>query len=213
MRRILLAPALLLAACGGGGSSTDPDLLAAAQCTATGLADLDEVFSEVSGFLSGIGGTLPANVTYDDVTGDFSIAASFGTIDGNVASADDISDGIDDGESASATWSINPAVGATLTGSGVFTLARTSASVFGITGNGSITDGACVLDATNTDLVLDLLSGLGPVGSFDFNATSAVGAILGTMSFDGSDTADIAATFLGVGVTFTIDLNTFLPNV
>jgi hypothetical protein len=213
MRRILLVPALLLAACGGGGSDTDPDLLSAAQCTATGLGDLDEVFGEVSDFLASIGGTLPPNVTYSAATGDFSITASFGTIDGNVASTDDISNGIDAGESASATWSINPLGGATITGAGVFTLARTAASVFGITGNGSITDGGCVFNATNTDLDLDLTSGLGPAGSFNFNGTTPGGPILGSMSFDGSDTASIDAMFRGIGVSFTIDLNTFIPNV
>ncbi|HEX5137085.1 MAG TPA: hypothetical protein VFY93_08945 [Planctomycetota bacterium] len=211
MRRLLLLPAILLGAC-GGGSSTDPNLVTAAQCTATGLEDLDEVFGDVSEFLASIGGTLPANVTYDDASGDFSITASFGTIDGNVTSADDISDGIDAGEAASATWSINPGGGATITGSGVFNLARTAASVFGITGNGSITDGTCIFNATDTDLVLDLLSGLGPVGSFDFNATTTTGPIDGTMTFDGSATAVIIATFGGIPVAFTIDLDTFLPH-
>jgi hypothetical protein len=213
MRRLLIALSLLLAACGGGGSSTDPNLLTAAQCSATGLADLDEVFGEVSGFLASIGGTLPPNVSYDAGTGDFSITATFGTIDGNVASADDISDGIDAGESAGATWSINPVGGATITGSGVFNLARTSATVFGITGNGSVVDGACVFNATNTDLVLDLASALGPVGGFDFNATTPAGPLLGSMSFDGSATAEVDAMFGGIGVTFTIDLDTFAPNV
>jgi len=210
MRRTLLLPAILLAAC-GGGSSTDPNLVTAAQCTALGLADLDEVFGDVSEFLASIGGTLPPNVTYDDVTGDFSITASFGTIDGNVTSSDNISDGIDPGEAASATWSINP-IGATITGSGVFNLARTTSTVFGITGGGSITDDTCVLNASNTDLVVDLLSGLGPVGSFDFAATTSTGPITGTMTFDGSATAVIVATFGGIPVAFTIDLNTFLPH-
>jgi hypothetical protein len=218
MKRTLLLPALLLAslllpACGGGGGgkSTDPNLVAAAQCVSDGLANLDEIFASVSEFLASIGGSLPGGVTYDAGTGDFSITMSLGTIDGNVSSMDDISDGIDPGEAASAVWSLNPAVGMTVTGSGVFDLSRTTTTVFSVTGQGSAVDGTCALNATNVDLTLDLASSLGPVGSFDFDAATTTGAVAGTMSFDGSDTADVTATFGGIQVSFSIDLNTFVP--
>jgi len=207
MKRAFVLPVLLLAAC-GGGSNVDPALVTAAQCSALGLEDLDAVFSPVAEFLSSIP-TPPMNVTYTPP--DFSIDENFGTIDGAVTSTDDISDGIDAGESATATWSINPALGVLLGGSGVFNISRTSAFVFEITGSGSITDGTCIFDATNVDLTLDLQSGLGPVGSFDFNAVSTSGPISGTMTFDGSDTAEVTATFMAMPVFFTIDLNTFTP--
>jgi len=207
---LLLAP--LLAAC-NSGSSTNPALVAAGQCASLGLADLDQIFSEVNGFLASIGGTLPPNVTYDpNVSPDFSIAVSFGTIDGTVTSTDDISDGIDPGESASATWSINPGAGVLLTGAGTFNLTRTAAQAFAITGTTSVVDGTCTFSASGIDLALDLTSGLGPAGSFDFNATTLSGPLVGTMTFDGSDTAVVDAMFLVSSVMFTIDLNTFTPH-
>ncbi|MFI5402082.1 MAG: hypothetical protein ACHQ1G_04025, partial [Planctomycetota bacterium] len=194
MRRTLLLLALTFAACGGGGGSgPGAELLAAAQCTGLGLGNLDEVFGEVTGFLAAIGGTLPPNVTY--TVPDYSITASFGTLAGSVTSGDDISDGIDPGEAASASWNLSPLSGGTLTGNGTFSLARILTDSFHISGNGSVVDGTCVFNATNVDLDLDLGSSLGPVGSFDFNGVTPNGPILGTMTFDGSSTAQVEALF------------------
>lgn len=212
MRRLLLLLPLSLAACNSGGTSVDPSLLAAGQCTALSLEDLNEIFREVTGFLGLIGATLPPEVTYNDVTGDFSIAMSLGTIDGNVTSGDDISDGIDAGEAATAIWSLNPAVGTTVTGAGTFNLSRTAAQMFVVTGDGSVADGTCAFNATNVDLDLDLGSMLGPVGSFDFTGLTTGGAIVGTMTFDGSSTASVSATLNAMAVSFTIDLDTFVPH-
>ncbi len=201
---MFLLLALLLAAC-GGGSGPSAELLAAAQCTGLGLEDLREVFEEVTGFLASIGGTLPPNVTY--TAPDYSITMSFGTIAGSVTSPDDISDGIDAGEAATASWNL----AGTVAGNGTFTLDRIAAQQFAVSGDGSVVDGACVFNATNVDLDIDLASSLGPVGSFDFNGVTPTGPILGTMTFDGSDTAVVDAIYLGIDVTFTIDLNTFAP--
>lgn len=207
MKRTVLLLALGLAACGGDGSSVDPNLLAAAQCTSLGLEDLDLIFSEVTGLLASIGGTLPPNVTY--TAPDYTITMSLGTVAGSVTSTDNISDGIDAGEAASASWNLTPLAGAGVAGNGTFNLSRLTDVAFTITGDGSVVDGACVFNATNLDLDLDLSSGLGPVGSFDFNGVTPTGPILGTMTFDGSSTAVVEAIFLGVSATFTINLDTF----
>jgi hypothetical protein len=209
MRRPFLLLALLLAACGGGGSGPGAELLAAAQCSGLGLENLRDVLDEVTGFLASIGDTLPSNVTYTPP--DYSITASFGTLAGSVTSTDNIADGIDPGEAASASWNLSPLAGGTVTGNGTFNLARILTDSFQVTGNGSVVDGTCVFNATNVDLDLDLGSSLGPVGSFDFNGVTPNGPILGTMTFDGSDIALVEALFLGVSTTFRIDLDTFLP--
>lgn len=207
MKRMFLLLALLLAtACGCGGSGPSAELLAAAQCSGLGLEDLTEIYEEVTGFLASIGGTLPPNVTY--TAPDYSITMSFGTLAGSVTSTDDISDGIDAGEAASASWNL---AGGGVTGNGTFTLDRIATQQFAIGGDGSVLDGACVFNATNVDLDIDLAPSLGPVGSFDFSALTPTGPILGTMTFDGSDTALVEAIYLGINVTFTIDLNTFTP--
>ena len=109
---------------------------------------------------------------------------------------------------ASASWNL---LGGTLGGNGTFTLDRTGASVFAISGSGSVAEGTCALNVTNVDLDLDLASSLGPVGSFDFDAVTTGGPITGTMTFDGSDIAVVEAVYLGVAVTFEIDLDTFQP--
>jgi hypothetical protein len=210
MKRTLLLLALVLAACGGDGSSVDPNLFAAAQCTALGLEDLDAIFSEVTDLLASIGGTLPPNVTYTPP--DYTLTMSLGTVAGSVTSTDDISDGIDPGEAAIASWNLTPLAGAGVAGNGTFNLSRITDVTFTIGGDGSIVDGACVFNATNVDLDLDLSSSLGPVGSFDFNGVTPSGPILGTMTFDGSSTAVVEALFLGVTTTFTIDLDTFVPH-
>ncbi len=211
MRRPLVLLALLLAACGGGGSGASAELRAAALCTGLGLEDLDLLFAEVTGFLASIGDTLPPNVTY--TVPDYAITASFGTIAGSVTSTDDISDGIDAGEAATATWNLTPLAGGSVTGDGTFTLDRVTIDFFQVSGNGSVVDGACVFNATNVDLDIDLASTLGPVGSFDFSAVTPSGPIVGTMTFDGSNLAQVEAIFLGVTTTFTIDLDDFLPNL
>lgn len=210
MRRILPVPMLLLAACGGGGGSgPSAELLAAAQCTGLSLGNLDEIFAEVTGLLAAIGDTLPPNVTYTPP--DYAITMSLGAIAGSVTSTDDISDGIDPGEAASASWNLSPLAGGVVTGNGTFTLDRIATDFFQVTGDGSVVDGLCVFNATNVDLDIDLASSLGPVGSFHFSGVTPNGPILGTMTFDGSSVALVEATFRGVSTTFTIDLDTFLP--
>jgi len=210
MKRTALLLALFLAACGGSGSGIDPNLLAAAQCTGIGLENLDAIFSEVTGLLEAIGGTLPPNVTY--AAPDYTITTSFGTIAGSVTSTDDISDGIDAGEAASASWNLAPLAGGVLAGNGTFNLSRLTDALFTVTGDGSVVDGTCVFNATNVDLDVDLATALGPVGSFDFNGVTPNGPITGTMTFDGSAAAAVEALFLGLTTTFTIDLDTFLPD-
>jgi len=220
MKKVVLLLTLVLASviagCGGDGSSFVPDAeqLAAAECSATSLSYLNIAFAEIMDFLSAIGGTLPPEVTYDDTTGDFSIASLLGTISGNVSSTDDISDGIGAGESVSATWDINPGIAGVVgvTGAGVFNVSRPTTNEFTILGNGQVDDTTCSLAVPQIDLDIDLLSQLGPQGSLAFSATGAFGIFAGTMSFDGSDLARVVASLNSVPLpTFWIDLNTFQP--
>lgn len=208
MKQALLALLLLVAACGGGGGSgVSAELRSAGQCASLNLGNLNDVFAEVTDFLGAIGGMMPPSVNYSTPP-DYAITTSFGTIAGSVTSLDVISDGIDAGEAATASWNVT---GGSIGGNGTFTLDRTSTTVFTIGGNGSVVDGTCVINVSNVDLDLDLASSLGPVGSFDFDAVTPGGPMTGTMTFDGSDIAVVEALFLGVLVTFEIDLNTFQP--
>jgi hypothetical protein len=209
MKQLCLAAALMLGACGDSGSSVSAEIGAVGQCTSDSLEALDMVFNEVTGFLGAIPGPFPAGVTYTPP--DYAITGTFGSIAGSVISTDDISDGIDAGESASASWNLTPPGGGTLSGNGTFTLDRTTAVVFAIGGGGSVINGTCILNATNVDLELDLSTSLGPVGSFDFDAVTPSGPFSGTMTFDGSDIALVEGTFLGIPLTFRIDLDTFEP--
>lgn len=212
---ILILPLPMLG-CGGGSSSFDPtpEQLAAALCASGSLGSLSTVFLDVFEFLGSIGsGSLPIGATYDDVTGDYSLPTSLGTITGTVSSPDDISDGIDPFESVSATWDVNGGivVGLSLVGSGVFDVTRSTATVFDITGGGALEEPGCLFDGSTLDLTLDLNSSLGPRGSLGFSLTTAGGTYVGTMTFDGSNVARVRGTFNSVAFNFRINLDTFTP--
>jgi hypothetical protein len=211
---ILILPLPMLGCGGSGGFDPTPEQLAAALCASGSLGTLSSVFLDVFEFLGSIGnGPLPAGATYDDVTGAYSLATALGTITGTLTSPDDISDGIDPFESASATWDLNGGVtaGSTILGSGVFDVTRASATLFEITGGGAIDDPGCSFDGSSLDLTLDLNSSLGPQGTLGFTLTTAAGTYVGTMRFDGSSTARVTGTFNGESFAFRIDLDTFTP--
>jgi len=212
MKRVVLLPLLLLTLTLGACSSDElallnPDLLQIAQCTGTSLEELDNLFSEVVGFLGAIGGTLPGNVTYDEMTGDYTIDSVSGPITGVVTSSDDISDGVDENESATATWTLSGGV----TGTGSFTVSRPGPDTIQVTGTGDLENGDCTFDVNSFSISIDLSSEGGPTGTIDFDATNTDGLLTGTMSFDGSDIARVLGTFNGGAASFRIDLNSFLP--
>ena len=219
MKRVFLIPLLILPLALGACSSDDvinalsPDLLQVAQCTGSSLEELDVIFSEVIGLLGAIGGTLPGNVTYDDMTGDYTIDSSLGPITGVVSSTFDISDGVDPGESATATWDLNGGLAQTggVVGTGTFTVTRPDADTIQVTGGGGLDSGACDFTINSFNLTIDLAAEGGPTGTLGFDATVNGETLDGTMSFDGSDIADVLGTFKGATVNFNIDLNNFLP--
>jgi hypothetical protein len=218
MKRVFLIPLMLtlaLSACSSDDviAALSPDLLQVAQCTGTSLEELDNLFSEVVGFLGAIGGTLPGNVTYDDVSGDYTIDSVAGPIAGIVSSTDDISDGVDPGESATATWDRNggPAGVGGAIGTGTFNVSRPDADTIVVTGSGSLENGDCTFDVNSFNITVDLNAEGGPTGSIAFDATVNGETLDGTMSFDGSDIANVLGTFKGASASFRIDLNDFLP--
>jgi len=217
MKRAILLPLLLSLALGACSSdeiaALSPDLLQIAQCTGTSLEELDNIFSEVVGLLGAIGGTLPANVTYDDVTGVYTINSIAGPITGVVSSVDDISDGVDENESATATWDLNGGLAGSggVIGTGSFTVNRPDANTVAVTGSGGLANGDCTFDITSFSLSIDLDAEGGPAGTLDFDATADGETLDGTMSFDGSDIANVTGNFNGGLVGFLIDLNSFLP--
>lgn len=218
MKRVFLLPLLILPLALGACSSDDvinalsPDLLQVAQCTGTSLEELDVIFSGVVGLLGAIGGTLPGNVTYDDMTGDYTIDSVSGPITGVVSSTFDISDGVDPGESASATWDLNGGLAQTgVLGSGTFTVSRPDANTIQVTGSGGLDSGACAFTVNSFNLTINLAAEGGPTGTLAFDATADGETLDGTMTFDGSDIARVLGTFQGATASFSIDLNNFLP--
>lgn len=213
---ILLVSCLSLSACSSGGDGFVPSqaLLAAAQCTGASLEDLNEVFQEVLGFMSALGGTLPGSVTYDDQTGDFTITTVLGPVTGTVTSADNIDDGLDQGESAGASWALNGGLtaGAAVLGEGLFNVSRPLTNELDVSGNASLSDGTCDFSALTLVLTIDLSpSGDGPAGSLEFDAMTPGGDMAGTMTFDGSDIARVNGQFDGAPFNFRLDLNNFVP--
>lgn len=219
MKRVFLLPFLILPLTLGACSSDDvihalsPDLLQVAQCTGTSLEELDNIFSEVVGLLGAIGGTLPGNVTYDDMTGDYTIDSVAGPITGIVSSTFDISDGVGPGESATATWDLNGGLAQAggVIGTGTFTVTRPDADTVQVTGSGGLENGDCVFAVNSFDLTIDLAAEGGPTGTLAFDAIVDGETLDGTMTFDGSDVASVLGAFQGGTVNFSIDLNNFLP--
>ncbi|MHC4162961.1 MAG: hypothetical protein ACYTDU_12115 [Planctomycetota bacterium] len=215
MKRTFLLPLLLsvaLSACSSDDiAALDPDLLQIAQCTGLSLEELNTVFEEVLGFVGNIGGTLPGNVTYDEMTGDYTIDSIAGPITGVVSSADDISDGLDENEAA-ATWDLNGGLASVgVTGTGAFDMSRPGPDLIQVTGSGSLVDQDCMFNLTSFNVSLDLSSEGGPIGDLVFDAMITDGVLNGVMDFDGSDIAGVNGDFNGASVSFRIDLNTFLP--
>jgi len=205
----LLLPALLLAACAGSDSFTPtPEQEALANCTALDLSHFAIVYGDVLDLFEAIPGAPPGG-TYDIVDGDYTLATTLGAMVGVVSSADVITDGIDVNESATATWELNGGLAgaAAPTGEGTITVARPSASVFNISGDGGLLDGTC--EFTFTNLSFTVSATLGLQGTVLFTVDAPQGMLSGTMTFNGSDTARVVATLSGITYTFYINLITF----
>ncbi|MCK6459349.1 MAG: hypothetical protein L6Q95_05585 [Planctomycetes bacterium] len=211
MKRILplLLSALALVSCGSGDSFTPTaDQQALADCTAIDLQHLGLVYGEVLNLFEAIPGA-PAGGTYDIVDGDYTLTTPSGAVAGVVSSTDVITDGIDVGESATATWALNGGLAGapTATGEGSFTIARPSSTTFNVSGNGEVIDGTC--DFTFTNLSFTVTAAAGLQGTVLFTVDAPPGTLTGTMTFNGSDTARVVAEFDGVTYTFYIDLVTY----
>ncbi len=211
MKRILplLLSALALASCGSGDSFTPtPEQQALADCTAIDLEHLGLVYGEILDLFEAIPGA-PAGGTYDIVDGDYTLTTSAGGIVGVVSSSDTISDGIDVGESATATWALNGGLAGVpaATGEGSFTIARPSSTTFNVSGNGEVIDGTC--DFTFTNLSFTVTSAAGLQGTVLFTVEAPAGTLTGTMTFNGSDFARVVAELDGITYTFYINLVTY----
>jgi hypothetical protein len=215
MKRILplVLAALALVSCGGSGSdfTPTPELQALADCTGLSLEELGEIYGEVLDLLDSLGGVIPPNATYDIGNGDYTITLSFGTIAGVVSSPNVLIDGLDVGESATATWELNGGLAGAVqvTGEGSFTVARPTSTTFNVSGNGHTIDGTC--DFNFSSLNFSTTVGAGPVGTINFVVTAPEGVLDGTMVFNGSTVARVVAEFDGDGKTygFYIDLITY----
>lgn len=216
MKRLLpiLLPALLLApGCGSGDSfNPSPELLAAGECAGLSLENLVQIYNNVLELLDQIGdGTIPANMTYNIANGVYTMDLALGDVGGVVTSAFNLNDGLGVGESATATWELNGGLaGVAVTGEGSFTVARSTASTFNVSGFGGMVDGTCEFDFSSLNFSVTTGTG-GPVGTIVFEATTPDGILDGTMTFNAGSTARIVATFDGVSYTFLIDLVTFEP--
>jgi hypothetical protein len=131
------------------------------------------------------------------------------TLTGVVSSPDELGDGLATGEEATATWGMDGFhPGSFATGDGSFHFVRTSATGFTVSGNGStVDDEGCELDVTSLDLTESSSSNVG-VGMFVFSGRSSPGTITGTVTFDGTEGADIAAQFKGEVRMWTFHLPT-----
>jgi hypothetical protein len=186
-------------ACGG-------DDVVAALCLGPSLGHVITTQTEIVALLDSLGGAPPANATFDPLTGAYSIALQGGTIVGVISSPHDISDGLDETEEATATWSLD---GAIVNGTGSLTIRRSPTTEFEVTGSGSTSDDAgCELDVTSIDL-----TGVSPAdygaGTMAFSSRSSGGTVTGTVTFDGSGSAEIAARFAGETVEWTLYLSNF----
>ena len=209
---LLLSTCILVAGCGSGDSfNPSPELQAAADCLGLSLEDFALIYNNVLELLDQIGdGVIPANMTYTIATGAYTMDLAIGDITGVVTSAANLNDGLDVGESATATWELNGGLaGVEQTGEGSFTVARATASRYTVSGFGGLLDGTCEFEYSSLNFTFDTPTGL--TGTMLFDATTPDGVLDGTITFNGSPTARIVATFDGVSYTFFIDLATFEP--
>jgi hypothetical protein len=204
----LLLSALLLVSCGSGDSFTPtPAQAALAECTSVDLAHFSELYGELLDLFEAIPGAPPGG-TYDIVDGDYTLTLLLGSVAGVVSSPNTISDGIDVGESATATWELNGGLaGAAVTGEGTLSVARPSSTLFNVSGNGEILDGTC--DFTFTNLSFTVSASAGLQGTILFTVDAPDGTLNGTMTFNGTNSARVSGTLDGVSYTFYIDLTTF----
>lgn len=214
MKRLLplLLSALVLVSCGSGDSfNPSAELQAAADCTGLSLEDLVAIYNSVIDLLDEIGdGVIPPNATYNIATGAYTITLTIGDVTGTVSSAFNLNDGLGVGESATAIWDLNGGLaGAEVTGEGTFTVARATATSYTVSGLGGLLDAACQFDFSSLNFAVTTVTGL--TGTIVFEGTTPDGTLDGTMTFNGSPTARIVATFDGVSYTFFIDLATFEP--
>jgi len=212
MKRILplVLSSLALASCGSGnGFKPTAVQQALADCTGLDLDHLGEIYGEVLHLFEVIPGA-PLGGTYDINNGSYTLTISLGTITGVVSSNDKIDDGIDVGESATATWQLNGGLAgaAVVTGEGSFTVARPAATVFNVSGNGGILDDTCEFTFTNLSFAVSTVSGL--QGTILFTVDAPQGTLDGTITiFAGNNSARVAATVDGDSFVFYIDLVTF----
>jgi hypothetical protein len=216
----LLLGASILASCTGTSSGFKPpaDLLAAANCASLNLLEVIGVYNRVNKVLASLPGPFPTNepgVVYSwDGSSHYMITGPFGIIEGDITPGPGtvLADGLGAGDSATADWALNGGLaGVTLTGDGTFTV-NLSATTAAVSGSGGILDDTCRFDYSSLNLAEEAGStALTPLGTIVFTGTSPDGTLSGVITFNGSITPRVDATFNGVDYVFYIDLNTAAP--
>lgn len=213
MKRILplVLSSLVLASCGGGGSNgftPTPELQALADCTGLSIEELGEIYGELYQLITALGGTIPPGDIYAYDTGVYTIPLTIGTLTGVIAPAPDLIDGLGVGELATATLELNGGLaGSSATGEGSLTFARSSATIYNVSGNGELLDGTCQFTFSGLNFTTD--DGAIPFGTITFTVTAPEGTLNGTVTLNGTNTARVVATFDGSTVIFFIDLITY----
>ncbi len=209
---LLLSTLVLVTGCGSGDSfNPSVELQAAADCAGLSLENLVIIYNSLIDLLDEIGdGVIPPNATYDIATGAYTITLTIGDVAGTVSSPNNLNDGLGVGESATATWDLNGGLaGAEVTGEGTFTVARSTATNFTVSGLGGLLNPDWEFDISSLNFAVSSATGL--TGTIVFEGTTPDGVLDGAMTFTGQPTARVVATFDGVSYTFFIDLVTFEP--
>jgi len=217
---ILIAiPTLLvtLLACSGEADIDLPGIrrIQIGRSTAAGVRRLSAVqraMWEVA-ILTGNPAVLPAGGFYDPDTGEFSIEVDTtndgfpdSTLGGFVTSTDDISDGIDPGESADFGWVVSGEV----SGAGDTRVTGTGPERYLLAGTAHLFD-LVQFDFEVSDIALEFGGSETPLGgSLSYIASSFdLESMDGTLNFDGTERATGTGEFEGEDLTFDVKLDTY----
>jgi hypothetical protein len=220
----LLLPVVLGFGSGCGGSDPEPleldeEFYRLQDCAGAGLEVAGGVFVALLDLVAAVAdpdAEPPSHVIYHPDTKEFFVGADLdgdefteAIVEGTLATTSDIDNGLQAGESVSADWAIG--IGVPVSGSGQFEVSMLSASAVRIQGTLTVSDeAACDFAIETLDLTVDAGDGPEaiPVGTIDFEVTSAPDSMSARIEFDGTRFAEVAAQYGGVQVNYTMDLET-----
>ena len=221
---LIVVSLIALPACGGGGGGggdtgggVDPVLVNLSDCAsdslrvANGILDaMFRVIDEVNGIDrpdTEVQAEIIVLVGADFDGDDF----NEGDLNGNIMSTDDISDGLDVGESLSTIWNI---VSGTVGYSGQFDFTRNSATTMQLAGAGRIEAiDSCPVNITAMSLDLANNADISAMtGSITFDLSDGTNTLDGALQLQGG-TATFSGTLNGNSVSFRINLTTFAVTI